>query len=1740
MKKLYMLLAGAFLWSTAGIAQSGVDCTDPIVVDFSTALPYSDLNQSNCGSDLFDETCLGLYDNGDDIIYRLDVNESKTISISVDPKTTTYGGMAVYDDCPDVGTCLVTVENSSSTNPMVAEATLDAGTYYLMISTWASPDCIPDFDLTITEVSCPSISGLSVTAGLTDATISWNGDGNSAWQILLDTAGFDPSGLTPIDLVDSVYNSTGLNATTAYDAYVRVDCGEGTFGEWMMVSFSTVSVGDNCEAPIVVDFSALPFEDLSQSNCGSDLFDETCLGSYDNGDDIVYRLDVDETTDIKIDLDPKGTTYAGMAVYDDCPDVGTCLVSVTNGFSSNPMVGEGTLDAGTYYLMISTFAAPQCIPDFDLTITEVTCPSITGLSVTAGLNDATISWNADGNSAWQILLDTAGFDPSGLTPIDLVDSTYTAAGLDVTTAYDAYVRVDCGEGNFGEWMMVSFSTVEEGDNCEAPIVVDFSAGLPYEDLNQSNCGSDLFDETCLGSYDNGDDIVYRLDVNETTNIKIDLDPKGTTYAGMAVYDDCPDVGTCLVTVTNGSSSDPMVGEGTLDAGTYYLMISTFAAPQCIPDFDLTITEVACPSISGLAATAGLDNATISWNGDGNSAWQILLDTAGFDPSGLTPIDLADSTYSATGLAATTAYDAYVRVDCGEGTFGEWMMVSFSTVEEGDNCEVPIVVDFSAGLPYEDLNQSNCGSDLFDETCLGSYDNGDDIVYRLDVNETTTIRITLDPKGTTYAGMAVYDDCPDVGNCLVTATNSSASTPFYAEDTLDAGTYYLMISTFAAPQCIPDFDLTIKEITCPSITGLTIGEITETEATVSWDNGGNTAWEVIVVEGGVDPSTETPVAVTDTFYVATGLTDGTDYDVYVRVDCGEGSFGEWELISFTTLFINTNALTCNEATVITPGDYFVTPLIGEGASQDNATGAAWFAFTPDEDGLIDVVSCLGGADTRLWIWDGTCDNLVEIASADDVCPFNPNGTGSSYAAAVYEVAVTGGTTYYIEWDDRWSDNPFNFQLAFYLPPPCPDLEGLSVSVASTEATLSWEGEGNSAWDVIVVEEGVDPTTETPVAVTDTFYVATGLMMETAYDAYVRVNCEAAGDSLGAWESIAFTTLGPPPANNLPCDAESITVDGDAVSVDNTNATLDGPTPDCWFNSLNGDVWLTFDFTPTAELNGVQITSTAGGNSDSQLALYTVDGCPDGPLTFTELGCSEDIGFPNFMSEINSGQLEAGTYYIQCSTYGAGTGDYTVSVSAVFVPDAPDNDECDGAPVATVTVGGGPVTVTGDGTGATAGDGFPAAEVWEAFTLDDCADVVISFCGSDPAASALYVNLFDACPLGASLPAATIVDTVCGDANLAAVFSQVPAGTYYYPVIADPAAAGGYAEYTMTINATPCPACLPVTNLAVTLDGSSATSTWDATDEGAYQLVWGLEGIDPDAETPIDLVTNSYDMTGLVAGLVYDCYVRNDCGDETSTWTFASFVAPNEIEGESFEGDEFPPVGWSSIDNDGDGNDWFQYGFVPYAGAFSAASASWSGGAVLFPDNFLVTPQRTVTDDNPILRWYHAAQDPDWPSDFYGVWVSTTGNAAEDFTDEVFSETIENEVWVERTVDLSAYIGQDIYLAFRHYNSSDWFYMKIDNVVLPGIAVGVDEAKKADFAIYPNPNNGVFTLTNADANGEYVIELIDLTGKVVHSELQILVSGQSTEITANDVQKGVYMVRLTNQENQTFRSIRMVIQ
>jgi len=145
-----------------------------------------------------------------------------------------------------------------------------------------------------------------------------------------------------------------------------------------------------------------------------------------------------------------------------------------------------------------------------------------------------------------------------------------------------------------------------------------------------------------------------------------------------------------------------------------------------------------------------------------------------------------------------------------------------------------------------------------------------------------------------------------------------------------------------------------------------------------------------------------------------------------------------------------------------------------------------------------------------------------------------------------------------------------------------------------------------------------------------------------------------------------------------------------------------------------------------------------------------------------------------------------------------------------------------------------------------------------------------------------------------------------------------------------------------------------------------------------------------------------------------------------------------------------VNWTTIDADGDTYNWTLsptgegYGHNGSDGVVMSYSYSNYSGA-LNPNNYLVSPKLAITANNHYVTFYAAALDEDYPADHFGLAVSTTGTNTTDFTMlQEWTMTAKQGGWHEYTVDLNSYVGQEVYIAIRHFNSQDNFCLCVDDI------------------------------------------------------------------------------------------------
>jgi len=157
------------------------------------------------------------------------------------------------------------------------------------------------------------------------------------------------------------------------------------------------------------------------------------------------------------------------------------------------------------------------------------------------------------------------------------------------------------------------------------------------------------------------------------------------------------------------------------------------------------------------------------------------------------------------------------------------------------------------------------------------------------------------------------------------------------------------------------------------------------------------------------------------------------------------------------------------------------------------------------------------------------------------------------------------------------------------------------------------------------------------------------------------------------------------------------------------------------------------------------------------------------------------------------------------------------------------------------------------------------------------------------------------------------------------------------------------------------------------------------------------------------------------------------------TYAQFT-------ENFDAGTTTPAGWSVI-NGGDTNTWI-FGTPGVGTANSGTNVARINYSATAHDDYLITPQFTVTlgITEQLSLW--AKHRSDFFAEPFDILLSTTGTAAANFTTTIATAVTPNTTWQKFTYSLAAFAGQTVYIAFRS-TTTDEFELYLDDVVVGAV-------------------------------------------------------------------------------------------
>ena len=556
--------------------------------------------------------------------------------------------------------------------------------------------------------------------------------------------------------------------------------------------------------------------------------------------------------------------------------------------------GHSFYHTSTYIDDVTIEEAPSCVKPSNLTKNGVTA------------HTATLSWTP-GNSetAWQIVFSTdANFDPDTVTPVDVTTNPATIDGLAQSTTYYAYVRANCGNDGYSDWNTTK-ATFTTDVVCPAPTSLVVTGNNTTANLNWvSNASSFSIahamttginpDDNIVGS---ATDTVFSMD-----NLTIDNDHYFWVRAncgndGNSVWAGPKSVhiGYCEPSNSNRDGEGITgVTFGTGDGTTVNNSNAASGLPTSSPYYG-DYTSMIGAVQAGIESTIAITTATSSWPYT-FIIWVDFNNNLSFDDD--------EIVYTGKCSSGNGTLNATITVPPTQAT-GDYRM----RISGADTYYNNFYDDGNIDLTQ---NHNPC---QFSTSIYGvTHD------YTLRVLEAPSCL----PVGTLADATNITATSADLSWTLVDNTqnqwkieiatnaefdNFGITNTYITNPTLDGLTpethYWVRVKAICGPNDYGDASNVIDFITgivCPKPTDLAYSEVDQTSALLSWTENGNANNWVVAYKADGDADFTEVNNVSNPYYLGsqTALTQGTNYTVKVRANCGNDGLSQWsDPVSFQT-------------------------------------------------------------------------------------------------------------------------------------------------------------------------------------------------------------------------------------------------------------------------------------------------------------------------------------------------------------------------------------------------------------------------------------------------------------------------------------------------------------------------------------------------------------------------------------------------------------------------------------------------------------------------------------------------------------------------------------------------------------------------------------------------------------------------------------------------------------------------
>lgn len=906
-------------------------------------------------------------------------------------------------------------------------------------------------------------------------------------------------------------------------------------------------------------------------------------GSYKGGQESVYVW-TPSMDYVNASVAYSGQTWSGVFVYAGCPTSGgICVANITSSASSKTLTIPGTITAGTtYYIVFDTWPTPNSPCPGTFTLNASIAPPAT--PPTPFQVAPTVSCAAGTQ------LDVVGTPPTDVTWYWQTSASGTSTANPYTGPYTVYTNATYYLRAYNTATLIWSTNSSSYTVSDVPVATAPPSPTPAVDPSCAPTGSSL----SMATPPAGIEYYWQgTTLNGTSNALPATAPYAYTSSGtyyVAAYDltsSCWSNTTAItVTVDNVIPASPVVNQtdfnfcagastAPITAEVPVLIVSGNCAASAtgsgndIPGFTTTVNNFSC-------ATGTITGATLTYTFSTPCTWtqsNVIV-------NGTTVLSnvCAQTNLNLTPYLPLTSVQVQVFDNPADG-IGDFVNVNMTVnlTYSGPATPQPSYTlswyDASTagtmlgtGSPLETVGTTvmptavNGSYDFYVETVLGGCSSASREMVTVNIADVNAV---LTPVNVTCNG-------GNNGTFTLTSAECGVEPFMYSIDggafgsiptNMIAGTYSVVIEDDNGLLSAP-IQVVITEPAAPS--NITVTNINYFTADVSWTTTGNESqWTIEYGPAGFTPGTGTVETAVVAPYTLTGLTEDTQYDVYVTAVCGAGS----QAGGPATFSTNEGFFTYDNACGPGFNDISGTGTgvdLGDDGQVDFALPWTWefqglsiTTLSVDNNGGISFVSGAGVPFTNGAIataanglypyWDdlysnggsvytqvvGTAPNRQAIIQWN-VDHISFNGTDLVFQAVIdeatgeiyfiYENSVLGNATYdnaanaTIGVAGPQSDVQVSFNSPTYLQNNscvhfynalCPNPTLTSIQTFQEDIILDWAAGpyGETEWTIIYGPAGFDPTTSgtTESGITSSDFTISGLTQLTAYDIYIYSEC-----------------------------------------------------------------------------------------------------------------------------------------------------------------------------------------------------------------------------------------------------------------------------------------------------------------------------------------------------------------------------------------------------------------------------------------------------------------------------------------------------------------------------------------------------------------------------------------------------------------------------------------------------------